>query len=68
MIYCRNYYVDYADDLVLLKNTPTQAEAQLHRLEPAAGGISFYVNANKTEYICFKRKGADSTLSGKLLK
>ena len=24
MIFCRNYYVDYADDLALLANTPAQ--------------------------------------------
>ena len=49
---------DYTDDLVLFTNTPTQVEYQLQ----AAGGIGFYVNANKTEYICFKQKGAISTL------
>ena len=46
--------VDYADYLALLVNTPIQAESLLHNLEQAAGGISFYVNANKTELMCFK--------------
>ena len=41
---------DYADDLVLLENKPGQVE-----------GIGLYVNANKTEYMCFKQKGAITT-------
>ena len=36
---------DFADDKVLLANTPTQAESQLHSLEQAAGGIDLHVNA-----------------------
>ena len=38
---------DYADDLALLPNTPTQAESSLHNLEQAAGGIGLNVNASK---------------------
>ena len=38
---------DYANDQVLLTNTPVQAESLLRRLEQATGGISLYVNANK---------------------
>ena len=41
--------VDYADDIALLANTPTQAETLLHSLERADGGIGLHVNANKTE-------------------
>ena len=37
---------DYADDLVLLANTPNQAETLLHSLERAAAGIGLHVNAN----------------------
>ena len=59
---------DCADDLVLHSNTPTQAESLLHNLEQAAGCIGLYVNADKTEYMCFKQKGAISTLSGNHLK
>ena len=55
---------DYTDDLMLLPNAPAQAEF----LEQAVGGIGLHVNANKTEYICFKPKGAISTFSGKALK
>ena len=58
---------DYKDDLVLLTNTSAQAEPLLHSLELAVGGIGLYVNANKSEYMCFKQ-GTISTLSGKHLK
>ena len=60
--------VDYANDLVLLANTPAQAESLLYNLEQAAGGIGLYVNANKTEHMYFKWEGAISTLSGRPLK
>ena len=56
-----------ADDITLLANTPTQAESLLHFQEQAAGGIGLHVNANKTEYTCFKR-GAISTLNASPLK
>ena len=44
---------DYADDIALLANTPAQVESLLHSLERAAAGIGLYVNADKTEYMCF---------------
>ena len=47
---------DYADDIVLLANTPTQAESLLYSLEQAAGSFSPYVNADKMEYMCFNQK------------
>ena len=59
---------DYADDWVLLADTPAQAESLLHNLEQAAGYHGLYMNANKTEYMCFKQKETISTLSGKLLR
>ena len=40
--------VNYADDLALLENTPAQDESPPHIVEQAAGGISLYVNTNKT--------------------
>ena len=46
--------------IALLANTPTQAESLLHSLEQTAGSIGFYVNANKTEYICFNRERPSS--------
>ena len=45
---------DYADDLALLANTLTQAQSLLYSLQQAVGCINIYVNANKTEFICFK--------------
>ena len=53
---------DYADDIALLANTPTQAETLLHSLERAAGAISLHVNAGKTEYVCFNQRYEISTL------
>ena len=60
--------VDYADDIVLLVNTPTQAESLLHSLELAAGDIGFYVNADKTEYMCFNQRGNISLINVGSLK
>ena len=61
-------YADYIDDLALLANTPTQAESLLQSLKQAAGGIVLHVNANKTEYIRFKRERVISSLNGGSLK
>ena len=46
---------DYADDIAILANTPDQAETLLHSLERAAAGIGLYVNAHKTEYMCYNQ-------------
>ena len=60
---------DYPDNLVVLANTPAQAESLLHSLEQAAGDIGLHLNANKPEYnMCFKWEGATSTPSGRPLK
>ena len=59
---------DYADDISLLANAPPQAETLLHSLERAAVGIDLYVNAHKTEYMCFNQTGDISTLNGSSLK
>ena len=59
---------DDADDIVLLANTPNQAETLLHTLERAAAGIGLHVNAHKTEFMCFNQKGDISTLDGTSLK
>ena len=58
----------YADDTMLLVNTPAQAETLLHSLGRAATGIDRHVNADKTEYMCFNQRGDISTLSGSSLK
>ena len=47
---------DYADDIALLANTPAQAETRLHSLGRAAASIGLYVNADKTEYMCFNQR------------
>ena len=59
---------DYADDIAILANTPDQAETLLHSLERAAAGIGLYVNAHKTEYMCYNQTGDISTLEGTPLK
>ena len=59
---------DYADDIVLLANTPAQTETLLHSLERAPASIGIHVNAHKTEYICFNQRGDISTLNGSSLK
>ena len=59
---------DYADDIAQLANTPTQTKIRLHSLERAAAGIGLYVNAERTEYICFNQRGNIFTLNGSSLK
>ena len=59
---------DSIDDLALLANKPAQAEYLLHSLEKTVGSIVLHVNADKTEFICFKQEGAKSTLSSNPLK
>ena len=53
----------YADDIALQSNTPAQDESLLQNRERAGGGIGFYVNADKTEYMCFNERDI-STLNG----
>ena len=53
---------DYADDIELLANTPTQAKSLIHSLERAAGDISLQASADKTEYMCFGQRVDISTL------
>ena len=42
-------FSDYADDRALITNTPAQAQSLLHNLDQPTGGISLYMNVNKTE-------------------
>ena len=60
--------MDYADDIVLLSNTPNQTKTKLHTLERAAASRNLHVNAHKTEYMCFNQRGDISTLNGGSLK
>ena len=59
---------DYAADIALLDNTPTQAETLLDNLEWAAAGIGLHVNADKMKYMWFNQRGHISTLNGSSLK
>ena len=59
---------NYADGIVLLANTPAQAESRLHSLERVAGGIGLPVNTDKIEYMCFNQRGYISTLKRGPLK
>ena len=59
---------DYADDIAILANTPDQAETLLHSLKRAAANIGLYVNAHKTEYMCYNQARDISTLEGTPLK
>ena len=59
---------DYADDIAILANTPDPAETLLHSLEQAAASIGLYINAHKTEYMCYNQTGYISTLVGTPLK
>ena len=57
-----------ADYAAILANTPDQAETLLHSFERAAANIGLYVNAHKTEYMCYNQTGDISTLDGTPLK
>ena len=56
---------DNADHIAFLANTFADAESLQHSLERAAGGIGLYVNADKTEYMCFNQRGDVSILTGR---
>ena len=53
---------------MILANTPDQAETLLHSFERAAASIGLYVNAHKTEYMCYNQTGDISTQEGTPLK
>ena len=59
---------DYGDDIALLANSPTQTKSLLPSLEWAADGIGLHVNTDKTEYVCFNRRGNISMLKDGPLK
>ena len=59
---------DYTKDIVILANTPNQAETLLHSLEQATAGIGLHVNAHKTEYMCYNQAGNNSTRDRTSLK
>ena len=53
----------------LLVNSPTQAKSLLHNLVPGSGSIALYMNADKTEYMCFnkKRENISTLFAGSLI-
>ena len=59
---------DYADDITLQENTPSQAKALQYSLERGGTGISLHVSANETEYVCVNQRSDFSTLNGNSLK
>ena len=59
---------DYTDDIMLLANTPIQAESLLQSLEQATSDTGLHVNADKTEYMRFNKKEDISTLNNSSLK
>ena len=48
---------DYTVHIALLANASAQAVTLVHSLEGAAADIGIYVNALKTEYMCFNQTG-----------
>ena len=54
------------DDTVFLTNRPVQVKSLLHRLKQTGRSIGCYVNANRTELMCFKQ-GAINKLNDKPL-
>ena len=59
---------EYADDIAPLANIPSRAETMLHCLEGTVADICLYVNADKTEYMCFNQRSDISTRNGCSLK
>ena len=56
-----------ANDIILLTNTPAQAEP-MHNLKQAARRTDLFANSDKTQFICFNQDGATFSLNGKPLK
>ena len=59
---------DSVDDVILVANTAAQVVSLMRNLRQTAGSIGLYMNANKTEFACFKRERAISTLNVRPLK
>ena len=55
----------HSDDIGLLANTPTQAKSLLPNLEQVVDDISFHVNSEKTEKMCFNQDGGPLKLVDK---
>ena len=60
--------LDYADDLVLLANTPAQAKSTLHSLKQAARSIGLYMGSDIIYFMCFNQNDGMFSLNVKPLK
>lgn len=54
---------DYADDLSIISDYLTDATILLHQIEQTASEIGLYVNAKKTEFICYNQHHTGSIKS-----
>ena len=61
---------DYADDLAVLADVLKDATFLLHSIERTAKEIGFYLNADKTEFICFNQDASErmKSLDGEKIK
>ena len=59
---------NYTDDLALLGNIRAQAKSLLHSLDQATRSIGFYMNSDKTKFMCFKQNRAFHTLNNEHMK
>ena len=59
---------DYADDIALLSDFVQDAQIILHNLETASKEVGLYLNAKKTEYMCFNQDGDIKTLDGEQIQ
>ena len=59
---------DYADDLALFSDSIADATSLLHYVEDADQKIGLYVNARKTEFLCYNTTGTMKSLSGDNIK
>ena len=63
--------VDFADDLALMADSHSSAQALLSSLECAANSVGLYLNESKTEYVNINGNNPDPVIkssSGKVLK
>ena len=63
--------VDFADDLALMAESHSSAQALLSSLECAANSVGLYLNESKTEYVNINGNNPDPVIkssSGKVLK
>ncbi|CAM1310307.1 Uncharacterised protein r2_g2061 [Pycnogonum litorale] len=62
--------VDYADDLAVLADVLKDATFLLHSIERTSKEIGFYLNADKTEFICLNQDASEGmkSLNGDKIK